>query len=124
MIHLHLTALVLAIILFIITYNSIDSPDGESKYSKALHMVLRLIYLIILFTGLMLFLDFSSGDQMMYGLKFLAGLITIGLMEMALIKQRKKGTGRNLVIALVIFLIVTIALGIYLPAGPLSALFA
>lgn len=84
----------------------------------------RLIYLIILFTGLMLFLDFSSGDQMMYGLKFLAGLITIGLMEMALIKQRKKGTGRNLVIALVIFLIVTIALGIYLPAGPLSALFA
>lgn len=124
MIHLHLTALVLAVILFIITYNSIDSPDGESKYSKALHMVLRLIYLIILFTGLMLFLDFSSGDQMMYGLKFLAGLITIGLMEMALIKQRKKGTGRNLVIALVIFLIVTIALGIYLPAGPLSALFA
>ncbi|WP_434121035.1 YisL family protein [Salinicoccus roseus] len=124
MIHLHLTALVLAIILFIITYNSIDSPDGESKYSKALHMVLRLIYLIILFTGLMLFLDFSSGDQMMYGLKFLAGLITIGLMEMALIKQRKKGTGRNLVIALVVFLIVTIALGIYLPAGPLSALFA
>ncbi|MEZ2457851.1 YisL family protein [Salinicoccus roseus] len=124
MIHLHLTALVLAIILFIITYNSIDSPDGESKYSKALHMVLRVIYLIILFTGLMLFLDFSSGDQMMYGLKFLAGLITIGLMEMALIKQRKKGTGRNLVIALVIFLIVTIALGIYLPAGPLSALFA
>lgn len=93
MIHLHLTALVLAIILFIITYNSIDSPDGESKYSKALHMVLRLIYLIILFTGLMLFLDFSSGDQMMYGLKFLAGLITIGLMEMALIKQRKKGDG-------------------------------
>lgn len=124
MIHLHLTALVLAIILFIITYNSIDRPDGESKYSKALHMVLRLIYLIILFTGLMLFLDFSSGDQMMYGLKFLAGLITIGLMEMALIKQRKKGTGRNLVIALVIFLIVTIALGIYLPAGPLSAMFA
>ena len=124
MIHLHLTSLVLAIILFIITYNSIDRPDGESKYSKALHMVLRLIYLIILFTGLMLFLDFSSGDQMMYGLKFLAGLITIGLMEMALIKQRKKGTGRNLVIALVIFLIVTIALGIYLPAGPLSALFA
>ncbi|MCG7331756.1 YisL family protein [Salinicoccus roseus] len=124
MIHLHLTALVLAIILFIITYNSIDSPDGESKYSKALHMVLRVIYLIILFTGLMLFLDFSSGDQMMYGLKFLAGLITIGLMEMALIKQRKKGTGRNLVIALVVFLIVTIALGIYLPAGPLSALFA
>ncbi|WP_031547342.1 MULTISPECIES: YisL family protein [Salinicoccus] len=124
MIHLHLTSLVLAIILFIITYNSIDRPDGESKYSKALHMVLRLIYLIILFTGLMLFLDFSSGDQMMYGLKFLAGLITIGLMEMALIKQRKKGTGRNLVIALVIFLVVTIALGIYLPAGPLSALFA
>ncbi|MCC4722479.1 YisL family protein [Salinicoccus sp. RF5] len=124
MIHLHLTSLVLAIILFIITYNSIDRPDGESKYSKALHMVLRLIYLIILFTGLMLFLDFSSGDQMMYGLKFLAGLITIGLMEMALIKQRKKGTGRNLVIALVIFLIVTIALGIYLPAGPLSAMFA
>lgn len=124
MIHLHLTSLVLAIILFIITYNSIDRPDGESKYSKALHMVLRLIYLIILFTGLMLFLDFSSGDQMMYGLKFLAGLITIGLMEMALIKQRKKGTGRNLVIALVIFLIVTIALGIYLRPVRSSAMFA
>ncbi|MFC4983756.1 DUF1516 family protein [Salinicoccus siamensis] len=46
MIHLHLTALVLAIILFFITYNSIDYPDGDSKYSKPLHMVLRLVYLI------------------------------------------------------------------------------
>lgn len=123
MIHLHLTALILAIILFFITYNSIDYPDGESKYSKPLHMVLRLVYLIILFSGLMLFLDFGSGNQMLYGIKFLLGLITIGLMEMAIIKQRKKGTGRNLLIGLIVFLVVTIALGIYLPMGPLSAMF-
>ncbi|GAB3064591.1 YisL family protein [Salinicoccus sesuvii] len=124
MIHLHLTAIVLAVILFIITYNSVDTPDGQSAYSKPLHMVLRLIYLIVIFTGLMMFLDYGSSDQMMYGLKFLSGLVSIGLMEMALIRQRKSGTGRNLVIILIVFLIVTIALGIYLPAGPLTALFS
>ncbi|MFC4983755.1 DUF1516 family protein [Salinicoccus siamensis] len=60
---------------------------------------------------------------MLYGIKFLLGLVTIGLMEMAIIKQRKKGTGRNLMIGLIVFLIITIALGIYLPMGPLSAMF-
>lgn len=124
MIHLHLTAIVLAVILFIITYNSVDTPDGQSTYSKPLHMVLRLIYLIVIFTGLMMFLDYGSSDQMMYGLKFLSGLVSIGLMEMALIRQRKSGTGRKLVIILAVFLIVTIALGIYLPAGPLTAFFS
>lgn len=127
MIHMHITAFIVALVLFFITYFSINKPgDPETKYPKVLHMILRLAYVVILVTGLIMFYQFSiaaNGNPMMYGLKFLAGLVTIGLMEMAVVRQKKRGTGQPMMIGFIVLLLITVGLGIYLPMGPLSALF-
>ncbi len=123
MIHLHLTALVIALVFFFITYFSIKNPgDKNAKYAKGPHMVARLFYVIVLVSGLVMFIQAMGINGMMYGLKFLAGLFTIGMMEMAVIRKRK-GTGQPLFIIFLVLAVITIALGIYLPMGPITALF-
>ncbi|HIW12547.1 MAG TPA: YisL family protein [Candidatus Salinicoccus stercoripullorum] len=123
MIHLHLTAIVIAVVFFFITYFSIKNPgDPDAKYAKAPHMVARLFYVIVLVSGLVVFIQAMGINGMLYGLKFLAGLFTIGLMEMAVIRKRK-GTGQTLFTIFLVLAVITIGLGIYLPMGPLTALF-
>ncbi|MFK4998177.1 YisL family protein [Bacillus sp. N9] len=57
-------------------------------------MTLRLFYLLIIATGLILFIKFSSGDPALYGIKFLGGLVVIAMMEMILVRMGKgKPTG-------------------------------
>ncbi|WP_411843612.1 YisL family protein [Salinicoccus sp. HZC-1] len=125
MIHLHITAIIIALVFFFITYFSIKNPgDSTAKYAKAPHMVARLFYVIVLATGFMLFMESMSGDQaMMYGFKFLAGLFTIGLMEMAVVRKRKKSAGQPMFIVFLVLAVITIGLGIYLPMGPITGLF-
>ena len=66
----------------------------------------------------------ASDGHMMYGLKVLFGLAVVALMEMSLIKtQKNAGSANTLKIISYIVIIVTIALGIYLPLGPLSSMF-
>ena len=123
MIHLHLTAIVLAVVFFFITYFSIKNPgDPDAKYAKVPHMISRLLYVIVLVSGLVVFIQAMGINGMLYGLKFLAGLFTIGLMEMAVIRKRK-GTGQPLFIIFLVLAVITIGLGIYLPMGPVTALF-
>ena len=127
LIHLHLTSLVIAAALFFITYYSIKKPgEPDIKYNIAVHMIARLLYVVVLVTGAIMFYQFSiagGGDAMMYGFKMLAGLITIGLMEMAVVRQKKKAAGQPLMITFIAFLVITVVLGVILPAGPLSAMF-
>lgn len=127
MIHLHLTSVVIAIVLYFITYYSIKKPgETDMKYNLVVHMVARLLLVVVLVTGAIMFYQFSiagGGDAMMYGLKMLAGLITIGLMEMAVIRQKKKTGGQPIMITFIVLLVITVVLGIILPAGPLSAMF-
>ncbi|OKL35854.1 DUF1516 family protein [Domibacillus mangrovi] len=104
--HVHITTWVVAIILFFIAFG---------KPSKGLHMALRLFYVLILITGFMLFVTFDSLNPMLYGLKMLGGILTIGLMEMTLVRKKKgKGTGGVLVGA-ILLLLITIILGFALP---------
>lgn len=104
--HVHITTWVVAIILFFIALG---------KPSKGLQMGLRLFYVLILITGFMLFVTFDSLNPMLYGLKMLGGLLTIGLMEMTLVRKKKgKGNGGVLAGAIVVLLI-TIILGFALP---------
>lgn len=123
MIHLHLTAIVLAVVFFFITYFSIKNPgDPDAKYAKVPHMIARLLYVVVLVSGLVLFIQAMGINGMLYGLKFLAGLFTIGLMEMAVIRKRK-ATGQTMFITFLVLAVITIGLGIYLPMGPVTALF-
>ncbi len=104
--HVHITTWVVAVVLFFIALG---------KPSKGLHMALRLFYVLILITGFMLFVTFNNLNPMLYGFKMLGGILTIGLMEMTLVRKKKgKGTGGVLVGA-VLLLLITIILGFALP---------
>ena len=60
------------------------------KQSKGLHMTLRLFYVLIIITGGALFIEaMDYGQGMLYGFKFLGGILVIGMMEMVLVRQRK-----------------------------------
>ena len=115
MLHAHITAWVIGVILFLIAYNNISDQQGPTPQYKVLHMVLRVFYVIIIVTGIVLFMDAMGIDGMMYGIKFLLGIITIGLMEMTLIKKKKAKKSRGFFIGSIVALILTIALGLHLP---------
>ncbi|WP_100330567.1 YisL family protein [Bacillus xiapuensis] len=106
--HLHITTWVIAIILFFIALG---------KYSTGTHMALRLFYILVIATGVLLFVRHHSMDDMLYGMKMLAGLVTIGLMEMALVRKKKGKETSMMLIAAVLLLIVTLYLGFRLPMG-------
>lgn len=126
MIHLHLTAIVLAALLFIVTLISyMKNPSAENKGGKITHMILRVIYLLVLFSGLMIYvqnMDVISalGSHMMYGIKVLCGLFSIALIEMALVKTRKNGMGGMWLIITIVLIIVTFILGATLPLGTMA----
>ena len=107
--HLHITAWVLGVVLFLVAAFGVKA--------KALHMVLRLMYIIIIITGGALFFEFSYIDDMMYGMKFLFGLLTIAMMEMVLVKQKKGKKTTIFWILFVVFLLVTMFYGFKLPIG-------
>ena len=128
MIHLHLTTIVLAVILYVIAL-VFYQKSGPGNAGKMSHMILRADYIFLIFSGLIVYIQNmegigASGGHMMYGLKVLFGLGTVALMEMSLIKAQKKTSCANtLKIIAIIVLVITVALGIYLPLGPLSSMF-
>ncbi|WP_052256951.1 YisL family protein [Salinicoccus sp. YB14-2] len=128
MIHLHLTTIVLAVILYVIAL-VFYQKSGPGNAGKMSHMILRADYIFLIFSGLIVYIQNmegigASGGHMMYGLKVLFGLGTVALMEMSLIKAQKKTSSANtLKIIAIIVLVITVALGIYLPLGPLSSMF-
>lgn len=111
--HLHITTWVIAILLFVIA--AFMAP--ESKGRKIVHMVLRLFYILVIITGLALFIEWSSSDAMQYGLKFLFGLLTIGMMEMVLVRGKKGKSVTLFWILFAVFLAVTMFYGFKLPIG-------
>ncbi len=115
MAHLHITGWVIAfILLFVVTS---FYKQGKAKPGKILHMVLRLDYLIILFTGISLFLQYSniSGELI---IKVLAGLWAIASIEMISVKTNKDKPTKAWWIQFVIAAVIAIALGFgRLPLG-------
>lgn len=107
-VHLHITTWVVGIVLFLIAALS-------GKQSKGLHMALRLFYILIIITGAALFFKFAAANQMLYGMKFLFGILVIGMMEMVLVRQKKnKATGMFWAL-FAVFLFITFFLGFKLP---------
>jgi len=109
--HLHITTWVVGIVLFLIAALS-------GNKSKGLHMLLRLFYILIIITGGALFsaaLDYGQG--MLYGIKFLLGILVIGMMEMVLVRQKKNKKTTMFWILFAIFLFAVLFLGFKLQMG-------
>ncbi|RNF38142.1 YisL family protein [Planococcus salinus] len=111
--HLHITTWVIALIVFLVA----AVMGRESKGRKILHMVVRLFYILIIITGLALFIEWSSSDAMQYGLKFLFGILTIGMMEMVLVRSKKQKPVTLFWILFAVFFFVTLFFGFKLPIG-------
>jgi peptidoglycan/LPS O-acetylase OafA/YrhL len=111
--HVHITTWVIGLVLFLIA----ASMHRESKGRKILHMVLRLFYVLIIITGLALFIEYSSNDAMQYGMKFLFGILTIGMMEMVMVRSKKQKPTTMFWVLFLVFLIVTMFFGFRLPIG-------
>ena len=111
--HLHITTWVIAVVLFLIA----AFMQRDSKGRKILHMVLRLFYILIIITGLTLFIEWSSSDPMVYGIKFLLGILTIGMMEMVLVRSKKQKPVTMFWALFALFLFATMFVGFMLPVG-------
>lgn len=124
MLHLHLASIVIAVILFAVIYVSYKRDNSkDNKLAFILHMVNRVFYVIILFSGLVAYIQLmdpisGGGMHMEYGIKILLGLFTIAFLEIAVVRL-KKGSSKATTLGLiaVIALIATISMGVYLPFG-------
>ncbi|MBU2660652.1 YisL family protein [Bacillus cabrialesii] len=114
MTHLHITTWVVALILLFVSYSLYAS--GSAKGGKITHMILRLFYILIILTGAWLFVRFANWNGEYAG-KMILGIITIGLMEMLLIRKKKEKSTGGLWIGFVIVLVLTVLLGLHLPIG-------
>lgn len=87
MTHMHIASWIVALILLFVSYGLYSS--GSAKGAKITHMILRLFYILIILTGAELFIRFANFNGEYAG-KMLLGIITIGLMEMILIRKKKR----------------------------------
>ncbi|WP_040758324.1 YisL family protein [Sporosarcina newyorkensis] len=111
--HFHIFTWVVGIILFLAS----ASMAAGTKGKKITHMILRLFYILIIVSGAALFFKYQANDSMLYGIKFLLGLLTIGFMEMTLVRGNKgKNTGLMWIL-FVVFLLATLFIGFKLPIG-------
>lgn len=117
MAHLHITAWLVAIILlFVVTA---FYKQGKAKPAKILHMILRLFYLIVIFSGGVLLFTYSSISGELI-IKILAGLWTIVTIEMITVGTKKDKPTKGWWIQFVIVAAIAIILGFgRLPLGVL-----
>ncbi len=112
--HFHIFTWVVGIILFLVAAVMANGTKGK----KITHMISRLFYVLILISGVALFIegmDYGRGAE--YGIKFLLGLLTIGMMEMVLVRSQKGKKVTMFWILFFVFLFATMFLGFRLPMG-------
>ncbi|WP_338472116.1 YisL family protein [Niallia sp. XMNu-256] len=111
MTHAHITTWVIALILFFVAI-SLHKKDNKRPY-KIVTMILRLFYVLIIVTGVMLLPGITGS----YGVKALLGVLVIGFLEMVLGLTKKGKSAGFAWILLIIGLIAVIYLGLSLPMG-------
>ncbi|MFB1050059.1 YisL family protein [Paraliobacillus sp. JSM ZJ581] len=114
MIHLHITSWVLALILFIISYYYYKV--NKQKTAKITHMVIRLLYVLILYSGGDLLVGYiQSGTFNAFAaetiIKVVAGLWVIVCMELLLVRFAKSKPIKGFFVQLTVALVIVIALG-------------
>lgn len=127
MLHLHIFSWVIGIILFIAAYFSFKSPGAPKKAYKPLHMALCLFLVLILFSGVwQVVVEFATATgsaHMLLTLKMICGIAVVALMEVTLIRKERSVSHTGLFWGTIVLIIITMALGIILPEGPISSLF-
>lgn len=111
--HLHIFSWVVGIIVFLIA----ATQPLDSKGRKITKMVLRVFYILIIITGVALFIRYMNMNAALYGVKFVFGIVTIGMMEMVLARQSKSKPTQLFWILFVVSLLITMFLGFKLPMG-------
>ena len=111
--HFHIFTWVVGVILFLAAAFMAKGSKGQ----KIVHMTARLFYVLILFSGIMLFMKHSSINPALYGVKFLLGFVTIGMMEMVLVRSAKNKNVSTFWILFFVFLFATLFFGFKLPVG-------
>lgn len=112
--HLHITSWVLALILLIVVL--VLHKQGKAKGAKITHMIMRLDYLLILYSGGGLFGAYAkmgmSGSLLGEVIaKTIAGIWVIAAIEMIAVKTAKGKSTKGAWIQLVIAFIITLILG-------------
>lgn len=111
--HMHIFTWVVGVVLFLVAASMANGTKGK----KITHMILRLFYVLIIITGAALFFKHMSIDSMLYGIKFVLGILTIGFMEMVLVRGNKgKNTGLMWIL-FIVALLATMFIGFKLPMG-------
>ncbi|MUV36554.1 UPF0344 protein [Lentibacillus sp. JNUCC-1] len=115
--HLHVTSWVLALILLAVVV--MLHKQGKAKAGKIVHMILRLDYLLILYSGGDLFANYMGDDLLMLAIvKLLAGIWAIAAIEMIGVKTAKDKPAGSWWVQLVLAFIITLVLGFgFLPLG-------
>ncbi|MCW1926709.1 YisL family protein [Bhargavaea beijingensis] len=111
--HLHIFTWVVAVILFLAAAVMAKGSKGR----KIVHMILRLFYILVIISGAFLFFTWSSADAAMYGVKFLLGVLTVGFMEMVLVRQNKDKPTTVFWVLFFISFLATMFIGLSLPIG-------
>lgn len=112
--HFHIFTWVVGIIVFLVAAVMANGTKGK----KITHMITRLFYVLIIISGVALFIkgmDYGRGAE--YGIKFLLGLVTIGMMEMVLVRSTKGKPVTMFWILFFVFLFATMFFGFKLPMG-------
>lgn len=114
MIHGHITAWLLTIILFFVANAMIKGQNKKGQ--KIVHMIVRVLYIAVLGTGLGLLFSMPELTTL-YVVKAVIGLWIISIMEMILVK-RVKGKSVNIFwIQFAVALVLVLYLGFKLPMG-------
>lgn len=112
--HFHLFSWIVGVLLFLVAAVMANGTKGQ----KITHMIARLFYVLILLSGILLFMKgMDYGQGALYGIKFLFGFLTVGLMEMVLVRSNKGKNVSTLWILFFVALFVTMFLGFKLPMG-------
>lgn len=127
MLHLHIFSWVIGIILFIVAYFSFTASGAPKKAYKPLHMALRLFLVLILFSGIWQvvseFATAAGAEHMLLTLKMVCGVGVVALMEVTIVRKERGASHTGLFYSTIALIIVTMALGIILPEGPISHMF-
>ncbi len=104
--HLHITTWGVGLVLFFIAALSAKKLTG-------VQMALRVVYILIIITGVSLFIEYRDMFGMTYDMKLTFGILLIGFMEMVLARKNK---GKSTTIFWALFAISLIAV-LYIGLG-------
>lgn len=115
MTHLHITTWVLAFILLVIA--TMFYKQQKTKPAKILHMILRVDLILILLTGVHLFMVYESHSATL-AIKGLVGIWALAALEMVAVRTSKGRPAGGWIVQLVIVSAIAIYLGFFqLPLG-------